>query len=168
MLIRYLYYNPTGPEQLTVNYRDIPDINSDGNYVISKQDMLKTVISPLGSKSEVTYKGSVSGNNPKLPINILTVSEIKNTEVNQNLSETVKYTYENGRMYFDKKNVYDRRFAGFEKVTTEQGTKKTVKYFHQGDGDSVITFERGDSFHNIGRVYKEESLRRYNKVCRDL
>lgn len=127
---------------------------------INKRDILKKITSPLGAKSEIIYKGSVSGNNPKLPINILTVSEIKNTEVNKNLIETTKYTYENGKMYFNKNNVYDRRFAGFQKVTTETGTptnsKKVIKYFHQGDGDDVATFERGDSFHNIGRVYKEE------------
>jgi YD repeat-containing protein len=152
----YLYYNPTGPEELTVTYKDIQEINSDGTTLITKQDVLKSVVSPLGSKSEVTYKGSVSQNNPKLPINIQTVSEIKTTEVNKNLVDTTKYSYENGKMYFDQNNVYDRRFAGFQKVTTESGTKKTIKYFHQGDGDDVTTNERGDSFHNIGRVYKEE------------
>lgn len=127
---------------------------------VNKRDILKMVTSPLGAKSEIFYKGSTQQNNPKLPINILTVSEIKNTEANKNLVETVKYTYENGKMYYDKNNIYDRRFAGFQKVTTETGTganvKKIVKYFNQGDGDDVATYERGDSFHNIGRVYKEE------------
>lgn len=141
------------------NFDGSPDFGG-GVSSFKKQDILKSVVSPLGSKSEIFYKGSALQNNPKLPINILTVSEIKTTETNKNLQELVKYSYENGKMYYDRNNIYDRRFAGFEKVITETGTgnelKRTVKYFHQGDGDNASLYERGDSFHNIGRIFKEE------------
>jgi YD repeat-containing protein len=146
------------------NYQTATNSYLEEGANLSKQDILKNITSPLGSKSDISYIGSAStGLNPKLPINMLVVDKIVENETVKGLQETTSYKWENGKMYYDEKNVFDRRFAGFGKVTTSKGNLKIVKYFHQGDGDDLMTYERGDSIHLIGRVYKEETWGGSNK-----
>lgn len=137
---------------------DITDVNSDGIVLVAKQDVVKSIVSPLGSKLDVTYKNSVStGLNPNLPYNVNIVDTIKETETKTGMIETTSYTFEGGKMYADTSNIRDRRYAGFKKVTIQKGNQKIIKYFHQGDGDDSSLFERGDSVHLIGKVFKEET-----------
>lgn len=108
-----------------------------------RTDILTAVTGTLGARTDITYKGTASDNlNPNLPINILVVDQIQQKETMNTLVAPTQYSFEGGRMYYNQEAIRDRRFAGFRKVTVQEGNKKTVSYFHQGDGDDPVTYER--------------------------
>lgn len=161
-VVNYIMYGSS----VFPTYNEITEVNTNGTLNTVKQDVLKTVTNSFGAKLDVTYKGSAQNTpigtaaNPKLPINIFVVDSIKETEVKTGLIETTNYTFEGGKMYADISNngvnIRDRRYAGFRKVIVQKGNSKTVKYFHQGDGDDTSLSERGDSAYLIGKTFKEE------------
>jgi YD repeat-containing protein len=54
--------------------------------------------------------------------------------------------------------VRDRRFAGFEKITKQDGLGITQTYYHQGDTASTTGGELTDSFALLGKPYREDVL----------
>lgn len=124
-------------------------------------DLLSTVNLESGGTVTVNYKPSTQywdqGKlaNPNLPIVVQTVQSITETEPFVGVDSTTNYNYAGGSYYF--KNSFDRKFAGFEKVTTiRPDASKIVNYFHQGNGDNAAYNEAGDHVAKTGMPYRKE------------
>ncbi|MFA5820836.1 MAG: RHS repeat-associated core domain-containing protein [Candidatus Gracilibacteria bacterium] len=162
---------PWGTYLVDVNADSLPDI-VESNYYNStstkrvfinkstKPDLLKKVHYSSGSESTITYKPTTaykSGSaldNPKLPINVYTVSSITTDDGFGNTS-TNTYEYEGGQYFYN--NPYDRKFAGFAKVTKiDPDNNKTVQFFHQGNESSSQFGEYQDQKSKINLVYRAE------------
>src|SRR3989344_5723237 len=122
-----------------------------------------------GGSSAFTYKPSSqyrdtanpdqSSNilNPNLPIVVQTLERVVTSD-GMGGSDTTTYEYAGGHYYFN--NPQDRKFGGFAKVTeTDQVRgRKTVHYFHQGNGVDTAQGEATDSKGRIGREYRTDTL----------
>ena len=122
-----------------------------------------------GGSSAFTYKPSTqyrdaanpdqSSNilNPNLPIVVQTLERVVTSD-GMGGSDTTTYEYAGGHYYFN--NPQDRKFGGFAKVTeTDQVRgRKTLHYFHQGNGVDTATGETADSKGRIGREYRTDTL----------
>lgn len=140
---------------------DYYDTNGDTivdlpNAPTTRADLLKQIKYPEGGQTDIEYTTTTGGKklNPKLPNIMWIVSKITNTDNTNNVVQNEKYTYENGLGFFN--GPYDRKFAGFEKVTKEDDSSVVVSYFHQGNGDKTEYGETGDSYAKIGSAYKTE------------
>jgi RHS repeat-associated protein len=155
------------------NYTKYFDINADGlvdfygkDFVRLNKgtipDKLTTITDSKGVQTSVTYKqssqyrdGSENILNPKLPFIVQTVEKIITTEPVSGLQSTISHTYAGGSFYYG--GPFDRKFAGFGKVTTNENNQSvTTTYYHQGNSDDVATGEQGDDYAKIGKVYRTE------------
>jgi RHS repeat-associated protein len=123
-----------------------------------KQDVLKKVTSSLGSTLEVSYRWTTkTGLNPTLPVPMYIVATTTDKlSVSDQTPHSVGYNFYGGQMYFDANNPQDHKFAGFDHVDVVDGKNKTTTYYHQGNGDSYSTGEKGDSYYNISRSYRTD------------
>jgi RHS repeat-associated protein len=149
----------------TVDY--LPTVVSPTSYyqnTSSRADVLKTITYPTGGVTTATYKASsqytnTDGSlaNPSLPIVIQTVSSITTTDPGAGISSIVNYSYANGSYYYNM--AFDRKFAGFGKITRTDVASKTVSYFHLGNAGSSNSTngEYMDSYGKIGQAYRVES-----------
>ena len=172
---------PFSPQLVTVQ---VGDFNSDGLIDVFKNscsagvcstdvyknkakipnNLLIKITRASGAISEIKYKSSASyidayNNllNPKLPLTVLVVDSITDTETLTNISSTRSFSYEKGAFTF--KDYLNKRFAGFEKVTeTKPDNSKQVNYFHQGNETNNLNFEYADSFSKIGILYRSDVL----------
>lgn len=124
-----------------------------------KVNLLKEITHPSGATTEITYKATplyMSGSsllNPNLPLNIETVSQIVEDD-GINTPVTTTYTYEGGHYYFTSHP--DGQFAGFSKVTSNDGLTKTISFYHQGNTSDSSHGEYNDHVSKIGKKYREE------------
>ncbi|MBX4197798.1 FG-GAP-like repeat-containing protein [Candidatus Parcubacteria bacterium] len=125
-----------------------------------KVDLLWVIGHSQGATSTITYKASAlykDGStllNPDLPHNYDTVERI---QVNDGLGtiSTNAYIYEGGDNYYS--STFDRRPAGFNKITKIDSASSTVKtFYHQGNTTNSSQGESPDSFAKIGRAYRVE------------
>lgn len=133
---------------------------NNGNKI---PDLLSKIENGSGSSSEIKYKKSAQykdpqGNllNPVLPINLNTVESITN---NDGLGHTVKtsYEYADGSYYYN--NAFDRKFAGFGKVTQiNPDNSKEISYYSQANTTDTANGEYDDSYAKIGKVYRTDIL----------
>jgi RHS repeat-associated protein len=138
------------------------------NVILSRgtmPDLLSSVTLPTGGKVDVTYKSSAqyrdaSGNlsNPKLPFIVQTVNAITTTDAVNNISSTNTYTYSGGSYFINPTDVFDRKFAGFNKVTeTDPAGDITTTYYHQGNASDSSRGEYNDDEWKIGKPYRVET-----------
>ncbi len=125
-----------------------------------KQDVLTNVTSSLGSTLSVSYSWTTTGGlNPTLPVPMYTVATTtEKFSLSDPAPHIVSYSFQDGQMYYDDSAPRDHKFAGFGKVEVVDGNKKTVTYFHQGNGDNLSTGEKGDSYYNIGKSYRTDTF----------
>lgn len=147
----------------TKEYDTDGDLDTDYDSVTnstSKQDVLKKVNTSLGSTLDVSYTWTTAnGFNPTLPVPMYTVGTTTEKLSSSDTSpHIVSYIFQDGAMYFDETAPRDHKFAGFGKVQVVDGNKKTITYFHQGNGDSYTTGEKDDSYYNIGRAYRTDTF----------
>ncbi len=156
----------------------IPDVNGDGlsdiletyqgTYPIKKvylnngpkSDLLTRINYSTGGKTDITYKATplyITGSNlsnPNLPFIIDTVQAVNTSDGFGNTSTTT-YSYEGGKYYYN--SAFDRKFAGFSKVTrTDSVGNITKTYFHQGDSTNSSQGEFSDHSSKIGKLYRTE------------
>jgi RHS repeat-associated protein len=124
-------------------------------------DVIKSIKTSTGAKVDVEYtmssqyKSSTSDLlNPKLPLQLQTVSKISVDDQNGVISENT-YTYEGGLYHFT--DAFNRRYAGFHIVTktdAEGNYEKT--YYHQGDATNTTLGEISDHVSKFGKPYRIE------------
>lgn len=147
-----------------VLYNEMWDKNGDGlaenttyDNLSHKPDVLKKITYPTGGNTSITYEpttSQIANGIPKhihLPMSLNVVTAIVNNDVNGNQDNTT-YNYENGSMYFA--GPYDKKFAGFEKITKTNSSAVVDMYYHQGNGDNTSYAETGDSYGKIGNLYR--------------
>jgi RHS repeat-associated protein len=155
------------------------DINADGLVDIARgmesepqgtyyfatgkpADLLEIVTYPTGGTTTATYKSSARYRsslnellNPNLPIVVQTVKQLSTVDPVTGISNTETYTYEGGRYYYA--NAFDRKFAGFAKISLVDGSgNKTVTFYHQGDASNTAQGEFEDHYVKIGKPYRIE------------
>ncbi|MEO8637499.1 MAG: glycine-rich domain-containing protein [Candidatus Taylorbacteria bacterium] len=126
-----------------------------------KSQLLKTIIASTGSQSNITYKPSTGYRddydnllNPKLSQIVYTVSSIK-TDPGQSNEQSLTNTYANGYYYYN--NAFDRKFAGFELVTSSDAAGNVTKtYYHQGNTTNASLGEYDDHISKAGKIYRIE------------
>lgn len=109
-------------------------------------------------QSSIAYKdGSGNPTNPNLPFPVQTVSSVTTTDTVNNVSGTTNYSYAGGTYFVNSSNVFDRKFAGFQKVTaTDPAGNVTVNFYHTGLGTDSAHGEYADDEYKIGHVYRIE------------
>lgn len=175
------FYNSMSSQQASCNCSNpylIYDINADGspdivnnsgnwmwgNTITTPTDLMSAITAPTGASMAVTYQSSPkyedgSGNslNPTSPLFMQTVKSIATTEPVSGAVTTTNYTYAGGSYYYN--NPFDKKFAGFEKVTeTKADGTSTITYYHQGNGTNSGTYEYTDNVGKIGYVYRTDVL----------
>ena len=171
-------YGPSGKTTLIDDFNadGTPDVLQAGNpypgspntglWLNNNQnelDVLSTITSPAGAVTTVTYTPSThyvdsSGNllNPKLPLVIETVSGISTTDPVSGTTSSTTYSYSGGSYFYN--NAFDRKFAGFNEVTTTDALGNTTKtYYHTGTGTDTAHGEYADNESKIGQVYRVEN-----------
>ncbi len=148
---------------------DYYDTNGDGladipNGPTTKADLLRVINYPQGGQTMIDYKTTAGGTrlNPKLPTILWIVSQMTTTDGVNGEPQVDTYTYSDGQGFFN--NSYDKKFAGFGKVTKTSGTTVAISYFHQGNGDNATTGETADSYGKIGSAYKTEIFDKDGKL----
>lgn len=123
-------------------------------------DLLTNITSHTSATSAVTYQSSAlyrNGStllNPNLPLSVQTVKQIV-TNDGRGTQATTTYSYEGGYFYFN--NSYDRKFAGFGKVTeTDAGGNVTKTFYHQGNSTDSTNGEFSDHITKRGKPYRVE------------
>lgn len=123
-------------------------------------DLMNKITYPRAGYTDITYKATplyTSGGsllNPNLPYVLDTVYQLVN---NDGLSGTSTYThsYEGGAFYFN--NIFDRRFAGFNKIKkTNAASHVTSNFYHQGNTTDSSNGEYSDHGSKIGKIYRTE------------
>ncbi len=119
----------------------------------NRSDLLTTVESPVGGTTTVTYSTSVAHNsNLFFPLQV--VDSITTNDGLGNTS-TTSYLFEDGAYYYS--NEYDRKFAGFGKVTTTDGLGNvTVDFYHQGNSTDPAHGEETDDISKLWHRYRQE------------
>ena len=145
------------PEVIKADYTGTPTTYTNNG---SKIDSLVQITSSQGSVSTITYKPSTqytSGGsllNPHSPMVLETVSQIATSDAFGNTS-TESYAYSGGSFYFT--GPFDRKFAGFNKVTTtDPAGNVSINYYHQGDSTDSSNGEYSDQRSKIGSIYRVE------------
>ncbi len=125
-----------------------------------KSDLLNKINYSQGGNTGIVYKPSpqyLSGNvllNPNLPFAIDTVYSVTHNDGLGN-SYAYSYQYEGGKYYYA--NAFDRKFAGFGKITETDDAGHSVKtYYHQGDATNSSQGEYADHSSKIGKPYRVE------------
>ncbi len=139
--------------------RNIPKNELHENNALY-QDYLVKITGVQGLETTITYdsvkklttKGVIP--HPRLQWPIDVVSKIEEKDTITGSVYTTSYTYENGISRRD--GPFDRRFAGFEKVTEKLPQRSTVYYFHQGNESQTSLGEIADGIAKIGKVYRQE------------
>ena len=178
---------PTGGSNLwnpliSPNYAKFLDVNSDGildwitastnwdgtNSYPTKVYMGKSAVpnrltkitSALGAETVIDYSTSPTNGNEISTSPMPVVSKITTQNVGSGQPSMVSsYTYSGGA-YLADPNTKQKRFVGFQKVTsTESGTdlvplRVTETYFHQGNGSDSATNEPSDTdLVKVGKPY---------------
>ncbi len=116
-------------------------------------DLLSAINFSTGATSAISYTTSAAANTDLFfPLQV-----VDTVELNDGLggSSVTEYTYENGDYYYA--DEYDRRFAGFGKVTTTDGLGNViVDYYHQGNSTNSTQGESADHVSKIGKKYRQE------------
>lgn len=126
-------------------------------------DLLSKIEYGAGGSSEIKYKKSAQykdaqGNllNPVLPMNLNTVESITNNDGLGHIAKT-SYEYADGSYYYN--NAFDRKFAGFGKVTQiNPDNSKDISYYSQANTNDTANGEYDDSYAKISKVYRTDTL----------
>lgn len=159
-------YNLDGTPDFIKTYDDINGSKSSiilANSITGQSDVLSKVVLPGGAEYDISYKKSalyIDSNgsilNPKLPINLQTVSQVSSSDGLGNVA-TTKYEYAGGYYYF--KDSYDRKFAGFAKITKiNPDETKEISYNSQGNDTDAGSGEYEDHFSKIGKTYRVDNI----------
>lgn len=132
------------------------------NNTTSRVDFLKKVTTSTGASFEFSYKRSSDYKNggsllnPKLPISVDTINAVI---TNDGLGNTTTTNYEYADGYYYYNGPYDRKFAGFGKVTkiNPDGSKE-VSYYSQGNTTDTTSGEYDDHVSKIGKIYRVDIL----------
>src|SRR4029077_20343985 len=116
------------------------------------QDVISTITYSQGGSASVTYAKSAQGNNPELPISLLTISKIITNDGFGNTSEK-DYTCTGGKMYAAL-SVRNQKFAGFATSTETDANTVTTTSYDQGDGLNTSYGEQNDGYGQIGHPYR--------------
>jgi YD repeat-containing protein len=124
-------------------------------------DYLIGVMHSSGATTDITYKPSThykdtNGDllNPNLPMIVQTAHQIT-TNDNNGMVATITYEYADGYYYYQ--DAFDRRFAGFGRVTaTDALGQDLVTYYHQGNGQQGSEPPDPTDGSQIGKVWKTE------------
>lgn len=144
-----MYWNGTQDVIRTTVYK-----NND-----KKANEIKKITYPTGGTTTITYtpttlyKNGTTLLNPGLPLKLDTVSQIVEDD-GVNPAVTTTYTYEGGSYYYD--TYLDNQFAGFAKVTSNNGLTTTTSFYHQGNSSDSSHGEYNDHASKIGKKYREE------------
>ncbi|OGZ93112.1 MAG: hypothetical protein A2549_00380 [Candidatus Staskawiczbacteria bacterium RIFOXYD2_FULL_37_10] len=125
-------------------------------------NLVEKITLPEGGNFSFDYKASTSytdqsGNllNPNLPITYNTLKSVTSNDGFGNQAVTT-YEYADGSYFYN--NVYDRRFAGYGKITVQDPVgNKTIIYNHLGNG--LQAGETGSDPADgslIGKAYKTQ------------
>jgi RHS repeat-associated protein len=135
-------------------YTELANFNGNGQQY---QDVLATITYPKGGSSAITYGYSAqTGNNPQLPISLLTVTKVVTSDNNGNSSET-DYSYSGGLQFYNSAFPQDRKFAGFYTITETHPDYIVKTYFNQGDGTTTTSSTDGeltDAYAQIGDPFR--------------
>lgn len=121
---------------------------------------LTKITTPLGAETAVEYSTAKTNGNDlsSSPIPVVSKISVKNIGFNQPDMVT-KYDYSKGA-YVSDSATKQKRFAGFQKVTTTESASDLVPlrvsetYFHQANGSDGATNEPADTdLAKIGKVY---------------
>src|SRR3989344_5464884 len=123
-------------------------------------DLLTNITSHTSATTAVTYQSSAlykNGStllNPSLPFTVQTAKQIVTNDGRGTLSTTT-YSYEGGSYYYN--TPYDRKFAGFGKITeTDNGGNVTKTFYHQGNTTDTANGEFSDHISKRGKPYRVE------------
>ncbi len=143
-------------------YIDIGQSQTPGAYIHQKKkaDFLTGITYSDGGNAAITYKASptymASGSpaNPKLSLEVDTVSSISTNDGLGHIA-TTNYSYSGGQYYF---NTYlDRKSVGFQQITaTDPAGNITKTYYHQFNGTDTTNGEYQDSVYKAGKPYRIE------------
>ncbi len=118
-----------------------------------RADLLTNIALPTGGETAVAYQPSTIPN-PGLFFPLEVVDTIT-TDDGLGHTSTSSYEYEDGDYYYN--DEYDRKFAGFGKVTNTDGAGNvTIDYFHQGNSTDSTHGESTDDVSKLGKRYREE------------
>lgn len=165
---------PVNPGDWT-DQTNVIDVNGDGlvdigNFVPNGRfylqsgmvaDLLNQVTYSEGGSTNVTYKPSTqyrsatsSISNPKLPLVVQTVYQITTSD-GLGTTQGATYTYEGGEYYYG--GPFDRKFAGFSKITkVDLAGNQMLTYYHQGNASNAAQGEYQDLPAKIGYPYRVE------------
>lgn len=150
-----------------VDFNELVDWNGDGlpdsagktstSTATAIADVLVQTTHPTGGRTLVEHKftAQMASSSPELAFPSLVVTKLTNQD-NLGGNETILYSYEGGKIYFNENNIRDRRFAGFRKITKQDDLGYTDTYFHQGDTADTSNGESVDEFALIGKAYRED------------
>ncbi|MFA4837814.1 MAG: FG-GAP-like repeat-containing protein, partial [Dehalococcoidia bacterium] len=131
-------------------------------------DLLTGVTKSTGASTTVAYQASTQYKNgsallnPQLPFSIQTVKQITTDDGRGTLSNTA-YSYEGGYYYFN--TPYDRKYAGFQKVTeTDHSGNVTKTFYHQGNTTDSANGEYSDHISKRGKPYRVEQYNNAGNV----
>ncbi|USN87565.1 MAG: VCBS repeat-containing protein [Candidatus Nomurabacteria bacterium] len=146
-------------------YLDLDETQSSGGSVFLNTsdipDLVTSIIDKSGSITSINYDGYLAtvqsdyvkvGNSPVNPI-VVTHKTIDN---NHGHTVTETYEYNDAHQYVEVSDIFDRKFAGFGKVTKTTDLGKETTYYHQGNGVATTTEEGIDDEALIGQVYRTE------------
>lgn len=101
------------------------------------------------------YKDGATILNPALPIPLYTVKDVTHADGLGGTNMALTYKYEGGDYYWA--DEFDRKFSGFNKITTtDSAGNKTLNFYHQGNGTDSSNGEYSDHISKIGQIYRTE------------
>lgn len=127
-----------------------------------KPFVMASTTNQFGGNTSIEYTHSaVPANgvltNPSLPMNLQVVKKVTNTDPVNAESWSTDYKFEGGDLYYESNDIFDRRFAGFERVTVSDAVGQTTSYYHQGNGSATSTnAEYGDMESKLGLLYRRD------------
>ncbi|OGZ63367.1 MAG: hypothetical protein A2639_01720 [Candidatus Staskawiczbacteria bacterium RIFCSPHIGHO2_01_FULL_34_27] len=124
---------------------------------------------PQGGSYDFSYKMTsaykdASGNllNNNLPSAHNTIKKIIQNDSN-GAASTKDYEYSGGRFFYE--NSFNKRFAGFEKITKINPVgEKFITYYHQGNTTNSTQGEFDDQESKIGMIYRSELYDNSNNI----
>lgn len=166
---RFMDVNGDGLDDIVQEYStdlNTGDVGLDRKVYLNKTklgvDRLKTITNQYGGKVTYSYKPSTAYkngsnlDNPKLPISVLTVSEITYDDRISN-AYTDFYHYKDGHYFYD--HAYRRELAGFGMVDhTDAKGNLERSFYHQSQNsiDMTALGEKEDHISKKGRMFRKE------------
>ncbi|MCL9972176.1 MAG: FG-GAP-like repeat-containing protein, partial [Candidatus Pacebacteria bacterium] len=129
-------------------------VNWNGNGQM-EQDVIRHITYPTGGTKSVMYKPSaLLGTNPELPLSLLVVTEVGESNGFGSLATTT-YSYSGGKLYLSG-GIPDKKFGGFFVATSTSPDSLVAAYFSQGNGADGWAGEVSDGFAQVNKPFRKD------------